>query len=277
MTSTFVFLTLSSLMSLTIAPATAQTGYKPSVPQVIINFIDNSYEVPSSTTTVTDPFTDKDYTITNPGYFVGDRSLEVTVKKQPFTPYTDADGHKHNLRYTVEFKKHLDGNQGWKNLTSSFQYEDQYTTITMQIGKYHFSGSGVDINSLPTGSQLDFRVKATVVYSIPYYDPDHLAMHFTEYIVVASSGYSSVQTFTLTSGTHSSTPLQTTTLPPVSDGKNQPQTPDQTLPQNSIFTNPLFMLGIGVLFAGIVIAVVLMFSRRQLKTPPTYTNNDLSP
>jgi len=269
-------LVASSLLVLTVTPVTAQAGYKPSVPQVIINFFDNSYDVPSSTTTVTDPFTGKYYTITNPGYFVGDRSLEVTIKKQPFTPYTDADGHECSLQYYVEFKDHFEGNQGWKNLTWVFQYDDQYTTVTERIGKYHFSGSGVDINSLPVGSKLDFRVKAAVVYGRLYGDPDHPFMPFIEYVVVASSGYSSVQTFALTSGSSSSTPSQTTTLPPVTsdgDGGGQPQFPDQPSLIDFMFANSLFLLGVGVLFCGVVIFVVMFVLKRHLKTSP-FTNNN---
>jgi hypothetical protein len=85
-----VFLTLSSLMMLTVAPVSAQAGYKPSVPQInSIKFVDSSYDVPPSSTTTVDQYTGKETTTTKPGYHVEQTSIEVTIKNQPFTPYTN--------------------------------------------------------------------------------------------------------------------------------------------------------------------------------------------
>jgi hypothetical protein len=128
---------------------------------------------------------------------------------------------------------------------------------------------------------LDFRVKAEVVYSKTAYMPDRLMLiPVTEYVLVASSVWSSVQTFTLTYGTSSTTSSQATTFPSVtSDGNSQPQTFDQTHspdfiythPPDGIFTNPLFMLVVGVALGVVVMVVVLVIFKRQPKTS-TQTN-----
>ncbi|MDR0470165.1 MAG: hypothetical protein LBH79_00370 [Nitrososphaerota archaeon] len=212
-----------------------QAAFKPSVPQVIINLLGNAYDVPSSTETVTDPFTGKDYTITHPGYRVADWSFEVTVKNQPFTRYTDADGKEHSLRYVVEYKNHNEGEQGWKLFTNLPQYETQYTTSSIEVSCKYYSLE--HINSLPDGSKLDFRVKAEVVYSKAVYVPERVGLPpFTEYVPVASSGWSDVQTITLydtiipcDETVSSSSPSQIETVPPVnSEGNSQPQSPDNS-------------------------------------------------
>ncbi|MCL2642218.1 MAG: hypothetical protein FWD52_01695 [Candidatus Bathyarchaeota archaeon] len=268
-------LAASSLIVHTVTSVSAQAGYKPSAPQVIIKLMGYAYEESSSTEAVTDPFTGKDYTITHASPRVADWSFEFTAQKQPFTPYTDVDGKTHGLRYVVEYKNHHEGEQGWKAFTAFAQYESQYTTITHTVICKYNPYSLDDINSLPDGSKLDFRVKAEVVYSKTAYMPDRLMpIPVTEYVPVASSGWSSVQTFTLTYGSSSTTPSQTVTFPSVtSDGGNSlPQSPDQTQPADSIFTNPFFTLSVGVLLGGIVVTTVLLVLKRHLKTP-TYTNN----
>jgi len=267
-------LVVSGLIVHAIMPVSAQAGYKPSVPQVIVKLGGTAYDVSTSTETVTDPFTGEDYTITHPGYRVADWSFEFTVKNQPFTRYTDADDKNYYLRYVVEFKNHLEGEQGWKTFTSFLQYETQYTTTTHKvICKYHSYTLG-DINSLPDGTKLDFRVKAETAYGKTVHDPDSLsAPPWTEYVPVASSGWSDVHTITLSDETHvSSSPTQTATFPSVtSDGNGHLQPPDQTQPPNGIFSNPFFLFGAGALFAGVVIAVVLVVLRRHLKAS-TYPN-----
>ncbi|MCL2642922.1 MAG: hypothetical protein FWD52_05380 [Candidatus Bathyarchaeota archaeon] len=270
-------LTASILMVHTVAPVSAQAGYKPLVPQVIVKLGGNAYEVSASTETVTDPFTGENYTITHPGYRVADWSFEFTVKNQPFTRYTDADGKKYYLMYVVEFKNHLEGRQGWKAFTRFFQYETQYTTTTHGVICKYNPSPIKDINSLPDGTKLDFRVKAETAYGKTVYDPDSIsAPPWTVDVPVASSGWSDVPTITLSFETTStSPPFQTATLPPVtSNGDGQPQFPGQTHPPNSILSNPFFMFVVSALFAGVVIAVVLVILRRHLKTP-TYTNDSL--
>jgi hypothetical protein len=67
-------LAVSCLIIHAITHVTAQAGYKPSVPQVIIKLMGYAYEESSSIETVTDPFTGKDYTITHTSHRVADWS-----------------------------------------------------------------------------------------------------------------------------------------------------------------------------------------------------------
>jgi len=106
----FVFVVLSSLMVLTVNPVDAQATFKPSVPEFTVKLVDTSYDVPSTTTTTTNPYTGEKTTTTIPGYRVENKSIVVTVKDQSFTSYTGTDGYTRVMRYTVQVKGHFSEN-----------------------------------------------------------------------------------------------------------------------------------------------------------------------
>ena len=81
-----LILTVSSLIMA--KPACASTP-KPSVPEFTLKYVDHSYDVPP--TYSTDPYTGKTV-MTQAGYHVENKSIEVTIKNQPFTNYKDASG-----------------------------------------------------------------------------------------------------------------------------------------------------------------------------------------
>jgi hypothetical protein len=264
-----------SLIALTVTPSTAQAGYKPSVPQFTVKLIDNSYDVLPSTTTVTDPYTGKESVVTSQGYRVVDRTIEVTIKNQPFTPYKDTNSKEHKLRYRLQYKGHFEEDWGTFPLFKSEQYiissDSEYTVVPSSSGLIY------GINSLETGSKLDFRVEAvdgymetlTSTYGMPIGEM---------FIADVSSGWSDVQTITVSGESSSSVPSQTTILPsttPDSNGQQQYHKP--TYPPDSIFTNPFFMLVIGVILGGVVVAAVVLVLRRQPKnSTQTNTYTELS-
>jgi hypothetical protein len=259
-------LVVSCLIVHAVAPVSAQTGYKPSIPQFTVKLIDYSYDVPPSTTTAIDQYTGEKVTTTTPGYHVENKTIEITIKNQPFTPYADTNGITYYLYYTVQSKGRF--GEDWQNWGSTVQTKSPYGGGFTPSPEYS-QGSIVSssANGYANGAQVDFRVEAIIGHYVPQ-NPDSIAVLYW-FETDVSSGWSSVQTITIPN-----TPSQTAaTLPPVtSDGNGQPQYPGQTHPPTSIFTNPLFTFGIGALFAGIVITVVMVVLRRHIKTP-TYTNN----
>jgi archaellum component FlaG (FlaF/FlaG flagellin family) len=60
---------------------------KPSVPEFNVTIVSYPYDVPSKTTTTIDEYTGKETTTTQPGYHVENKSIEIIIKNQPFTPY----------------------------------------------------------------------------------------------------------------------------------------------------------------------------------------------
>ncbi|MCL2642569.1 MAG: hypothetical protein FWD52_03530 [Candidatus Bathyarchaeota archaeon] len=227
---------------------------KPSVPQFTVKLVDNSYDVPPSTTT--DPYTG--VTTTEPGYHVNQRDIEVTIKKQPFTIYGE-EGYIFRLRYYVEVKGHF-GDE-WTAYYDYVAHLNSDTVVTRSANDY------------AAGSQLDFRVKAIIRGTM-----EEGPFNMIAPAVDSESGWSKVQTITISSKP-SSAPTQTITLSPPSttsdDGNSYPQSSNQTQPSNVVFTNPFFLLGIGVLFGGVVVAVVMIILKKHLKTQ-TYPTNGLT-
>jgi hypothetical protein len=150
------------------------------VPEFSLRIVAYPYDVPPETTTTIDEYTGEETTITRPGYHVENKSIEITIKKQPFTPYTltEHTGYNHetgerrtydrnstvNLYYNIEVKGHFGEN--WKSVDSGdFTYEgrksnaqldSEYTVITIEADDY------------PEDTVLDFRVRALTGYYVPY-------------------------------------------------------------------------------------------------------------
>jgi hypothetical protein len=255
---------------LTITPTDVQAVSNPSVPQFSIKLVGGApYDVFSSTTTVIDQYTGKEKTIEQGGYRVDNRRIELTIPKSSFKPYTDKDGNEYNLYYNVQVKAHFGEN--WKNFCNDNGGTNTGYTYTVQ------SASGNTVIADPHtaifyvgGSQLDFKVEAVIGAYIPW-DPGRL--YTTTYLsIVAQSGWSGVKTFTLPDDTSLPYPPIAETLPPLNATSNdsQSQLPNQSQPIDYTFSNPFLLLGVGIIFSGVVVAVVMIFIKKYLKTL-TYT------
>jgi len=255
------FLVVSILSVFVVPSVTAQAGFKPSVPQFSVKFIDNSYDVPSSTTTVTDLYTGKETTITNQGYYVEKYDIEVAIKNQPFTAYTNADGYVcDNLYFDIQVKAHFDEN--WRSSASIYPFyrieqsgsKETVVTFTLQ------DGDGLWAKP-PSGGQLDFRVEAYTGYLrdptqaefVPGFSIGQV------FVRVGSSGWSIIQTVTVTYGSSSSS--QT-------DGSPENPTPSGNNHMSSTNFTPLtsFLLGIIVIMLCVIVVLVILFISRQPKT-----------
>lgn len=269
-----VFLLLSSLIVLTVPSTPVQAVFKPSIPQFSLKLIDNSYYVPSST--ITDSYTGA--ITTKPGYRAYNRSMEFTIKNQPFKSYTDADGYNIDLYYRVAFKGHFGDDTEWRTFGLSGegmptykQSNSGYTVVLINIEYpiYPFT------TKYPDGSQLDFKVEA---FTGHFYGPDMgdimIGIRNSYLVCDEASGWSDIQTFTMISGSSSSLPSQTTTLSPPSvtfEGNNT-QPSGQMSPLDFVFTKQVFLFVVSVLFVGVIVTVVLIFLKKHLK-PPIYTNS----
>ena len=260
LTLTLIVLLLSSLMVLTIPPANVQAASKPSIPQQFsIKLIDNSYDIQPVQTI--DPYTG--VATTKPGYRVENKTIAVTIKNQPFTSYTNADGKKCELYYRVEVKGHF--SEDWQHF--SYFTGDRFVSHVRQSDLQYTVMSGSA--NYGAGSQLDFRVKAFTGYWDGPTQLDHLIGFHDPYLVEdIASDWSKPQIFTMPGESSLPSPSQTTlpTNPVATSDNNQPQQPNQTPPPNFVFP-PSFLLWIGtLLFVGVIVVVVMAFLRRHLKT-----------
>jgi len=80
---------------------------KPSVPEFTLKVVEYPYDV--APTTTADPYTGKTVT-TQADYHVENKSIEITIINQPFSPYDDANDKRISLYYNVTVKGHYEDN-----------------------------------------------------------------------------------------------------------------------------------------------------------------------
>jgi hypothetical protein len=162
---------------------------KPSTPLFNITIVDRSYDVPVTYSNYTNPYTGKQTTTKQGGYHVTNNTIDLTIKKQPFTPITLDNGYSPQLYYDIRWKGHF---ENWTDANDPDQYKTvpasgfENTVITYVIGQ-----SGLDI---PKGGEIDFQVKAEVGYYHPYSDGHSFPIGI-EFETVQESDWTATQTF----------------------------------------------------------------------------------
>ncbi|MCW3983183.1 MAG: hypothetical protein NWE96_04225 [Candidatus Bathyarchaeota archaeon] len=269
-----VILTLSSLIM--VNPSLEIT--KPSIPEFTLKYVDNSYDVPPTTTTKIDPYTGNKTVMTQAGYHVSNRSIEVIIMNQPFTPYTDANGHYINLAYAVRWKGHY--SDSWNNLPNRTAYfgatNSKYTSIVFGLDWKENPGIRGNkdfyydyyLDGVPTGGQVDFQVQAAIGYSElvpmprnPFHDNDYYMIYRGQ-----TSDWSSIQTITINDNSvYPDSPSPSATTNPSNSLSEPTTTPQQSSIQSGAFFGldweqiALILLGAAVL----VLAFALVFSLRK--------------
>jgi len=233
-------LIISMLIASTILmvyPSNVLAAY-PSVPEFTAAYVDHSYDVPP--TYGKDPYTG-DTIVKSGGYHVDNRTIDVTIRYQPFTPYLDGN-HTVQLYYAVRSKGHFDD---WTDSTSIHSLSgiqpagSSDTVVSLNIQYWN----------VPHGGQIDFQVEAYHSYVINSYSGSCFTGSTTT--TVAESGWSSTKTITIGSP---STP--SVTSPPVWSTPNPtfnpynptptpyyPQDPTATPTQPNTITDVLASLG----------------------------------
>ena len=212
----FALLALSSMVN----AVYAQSIPKPAVPEFTVELVAHPYDVAPITTI--DPYTGKNV-ITGGGYHVENRSIEVKIKNQPFTPYTDVNGNSISLYYNISSKGHYENDWTYyPNLGINYPASNsEYTIISYGFGgspmspQYTSSMQPHLIGEVPDGSEIDFRVEALIGYhteiswNVTLY-PEFVYYEFTG----ESSGWSNTKTITINwSQTSSPEPTSPTLLP----------------------------------------------------------------
>jgi len=156
-----LIIAMSSLILLTANPANAQSIPKPTVPEFTAKYVDRTYTVPATTTI--DPYNGQK--VTNPSYYVENRTLEIAIRNQPFTPYIDSStGSPWQITtmYQIRTKGHFA--QNWTNLydvSNGFlpASNSTYTTVSYSLGEDLGWGRLLQAND-----QVDFQVEAMIGY-----------------------------------------------------------------------------------------------------------------
>ncbi len=188
-----------SVLLLIAEPIDAQTIPKPSVPEFTLTFVSHPYDVPTTTTTTVDPYTGEKTVTTHPGYHVDNKSLEIQITNQPFTPYYDGET-RIELYYNISYKGHYEDKWEyyWADKYGGFfsQSSSDYTIITFP--------------RLPEKGEVDFRVQAQIGYFGSYVTyPQGVAYSFGGQV----SGWSNTQKLTLPEAPNTGTPTPSPTVP----------------------------------------------------------------
>jgi hypothetical protein len=203
-------LTASISLIASLAYTHAQTS-APTVPQFTLQFINGSYYVPP--VYGTNPYTGQT-TITRYGYEVNNKTIEMTIYNQPFTPSTSGN-QTNQLYYNIRVKGHYEnvtsdsdvGSFGQRGLAAS---SSSNTVVTFNVQNW----------GIPDGGQVDFQVQAFIGYT--YYNEGEC--YTANIVTVGESNWSNIQTMTFNNGTATltstspalPTPIPTPTATPYS-------------------------------------------------------------
>lgn len=260
----FLIILILILSSLIIINSSSSAITKPSVPEFTLRFVDNSYDVP--TTHTLDPYIGQE--ITNQGYHVENKSIEVKIENQPFEPFYNENGQAINLYYNIRIKGHFE--QNWTELYRPvYGFPKQSTDSNYTVFSYTWAEHGetqLGTWSLPlhAGSQVDFQAQAMLGYVAdagPFSDNSP-----REYFEGETSDWSNTQTLTITE-------TAPTTTPSTSQSSSTPQGTNPTPSQNGSQTQLPFGLGWGeviiIVLLGVVAvllaAAVVSLRRRSVK------------
>ena len=200
------------------------------------------------------------------GSHIDNRTIDVTIQNQPFTPYLDFNNNTVGLYYSIRSKGHFDDwsdssvhtTNGVKASTASIS-----TLVSIDIGYW----------GVQQGGQIDFQVAA--VSGFPASDSAYCGqVHFN---TIDQSDWGSIQTITIgdpitTNPTQQPYTWSTPTAIPFATATSSPQqNPTATPIQPNILTNVLFgsnlaqtvLIGMAIVIAVLAIALVVVMWRRM--------------
>ena len=175
---------------------------KPSVPEFTVKYVDSSYDVPPIYEI--DQYTGKNV-MTQAGYHVQNKTIELAIKNQLFTPYEDANGNSIRLYYNIGKKGHfgdswgyLDtGYYGLDNHYVGANLDSDYTVLTYGLVGNNGTLSLLNLD-ISSGDQVDFRVQAFIGYNTrihEYWTPLGEVYHYV--FTGETSDWSNTQTLTI--------------------------------------------------------------------------------
>jgi hypothetical protein len=221
-----LIIAISSLSLLMIKPANAQTILKPSVPEFTVKYVDRSYYVPP--VYGIDQYSGKNVQ-TGGGFTVTNKTLEITIVSQSFTPYVFNDGTPHSvyLRWDTAFKGHF--GEDWRISNQSPNWNESSKVISFGLGTDIPAGSG---------DQIDFKVRARIGYDT-FIRPPSISDLYNEGGLEfhgETSDWSNTQTITIPGTSTSASPTPISTLPNYGPTSSPTPNPTTAVPEFSWLT-----------------------------------------
>jgi len=260
------FLAVSSLIMAESVEAQTPT---PSVPEFTIRYVEYPFDV--APTYRIDQYSGQNITIQE-GYRQQNRSIELSIKNQPFTSFKDSHGNQIILFFNVSSK----GNFGntwhyyptWMRTLPVTASDKQYTVLSFGLDVNYEKDNqyGFWYGDLSTGDRVDFRVQALIgYYSYPLYN---VALEYNTFTGEVS-GWSNTQTITISEGS-----LSTSTPNPSSNPTATP-TPTNTSPVDNNITSQITSLALATIAILVIIVISLVLYVRHLKRSTAKPDNSV--
>lgn len=221
----FVLMILCISMATSVFATSAQSVSKPSVPEFTVKYVDYSYDVPP--TYGTDEYNGKTI-ITKAGEHIDNRTVEIKIRNQPFTPYNDSNGNMINRFFDVRYKGAY--TDKWTTMfanttqTSGMNYRNPYMTYGYAIEDYSAEYTTILYQVAPDSGQIDFQVEALEGYTYMAGYDAHLFYSYASFTFIGQeSGWSDIQTVTIPG-----TSVSTSYSPTVATNSPTPTTPTST-------------------------------------------------
>jgi hypothetical protein len=246
--SIIVVLALVASSVLAVEPVKAYT-LKPSVPEEFhITFSAHPYDVEPKYTT--DPYTGEKR-VTEGGRHMENKTIEVSIKNQHFTPYTDENGNSIGLYYNISYKGRYEDE--WHTLHNHVEATNtEYTVLSKsQFGDF------------PDGVKVEFRVQACIGYYTTWqYFMDCYEYNFNG----VASDWSNVQAVTIENNQATSpptwTPASTLSPTPSAQSTQYPTiTPAQTGGSLDLDWEKIAIVGLVVAVAILAVGMVVMYHK----------------
>jgi hypothetical protein len=217
MIAVILLLAISSLTLLSVMPALAQTAtptpdfpfyisYNPSlvIPEFTIQLSDHSYDVPSTTTSTTDPYTGNITVTTQPSYHVENKTIDFTIPNQPHASGFVPHFYGVNLYYDIRTKGHFAND--WEEL---YVFDVDRNSLPVAPNA-SFTYVSIPRSNSSYG-EVDFQIRAingTIKATFPGIDSPF------GYWRYEASGWSSIHTVNMSDGAIVITPYVNPTFAP---------------------------------------------------------------
>jgi hypothetical protein len=266
--SLLLIFTLGVSSSVMIGSVFGQSTANLPVPKFTVNYADNSYEAPASTSI--DPYTG--VTTQNPAYHVENRTLQLVITNIPYA-------NTGSMYYIIQMRGHFSGNWAriFKGYSSSHSGSDSAFTVLSFSSSQEKGGEagrlyGGESFAFPYEGQVDFQVKAEVWGEVMSERTATNPFGGSITTLFASSDWSRTQTLIIGQNDSTTTPTAPNTSPSQDSTTNPQQNPSSGQPDaQAAETQPNFnwieiviFTVVGVVIALLITAVVLL--RRRVQT-----------
>ena len=187
-----------------------------------MKLVAHPYDVPPTNSTRIDPYTGEETVTIIPGYHIENKSIEITIRNQPFTDYT-LDNRRINFFYNITYKGHYA--EDWRKYT----HDSFIGGVFLQSNS---ENTVISFIQFPTEGLIDFRVQAQIGYYTSYRMPWEVFEFHGEI-----RGWSEPQTLT----------IPTSTEPPIISPNPNPT--DTSPPTSPAFTEMEAILGVTIIIA----------------------------